>query len=348
MDVKLERTQEYIAVHGDFTVLSSACYHGGFLRAKTIMNCTVATDFDGDAGAFFDSFVPALGLDRAKTVGMMTAVAMEHAQIVEKDDVTAIITAGISSAQARSNSTVNLMLLLNRNLSPAAMANVLIVATEAKVAAFHDLDIRAPDGELMTGDATDAVVVACYGRATEPEELFAGKATVLGQTIYEVVRAGVKDALSSHNGLRVARPILERLDERGITMAELVETALVLYGPVAGEERDRASLVESLARLIRKECADPNVALLLAAAIHAEEEEIRTGRAGDAGAADAACIVADELIGIDIAEYIGGKKALFNFVYYDTRKPGLLGRLGVFLDDAIGGLIAGCMTKLLE
>jgi adenosylcobinamide amidohydrolase len=317
MDLKLERTQDYIAVHGNFTVLSSACYHGGFLSAKTIINRTVAANFDGDAIAFFDSYLSELGLDRAETVGMMTAVAMVHAQVVEKEDVTAIITAGISNAHARSNSTVNIMLLLKRNLSRAAMANVLIVATEAKAAAFYDLDIRARDGDLMTGDATDSVVVACYGRESDPEELFAGKATELGQTVYEVVRTGVKDALSSYNGLRTDRQILERLEERGITMAELVETALALYVPVAGEQRDR-------------------------------EEEIRTGRAGDAGAADAACIVADELIGIDIAEYIGGKKALFNFVYYDTRKPGILDRLGVFLDDAIGGLIAGCMTKLLE
>jgi len=99
---------------------------------------------------------------------------------------------------------------------------------------------------------------------------------------------------------------------------------------------------------IKKECSDVNVALLLAAALHAEEQEIRKGRAGEVGTEDAACIVADELIGIDIAEYIGGKKALFNFVYYDTRKPGILGRLGVFMDDAIGGLIAGCMTKMLS
>jgi alpha-ribazole phosphatase CobZ len=95
------------------------------------------------------------------------------------------------------------------------------------------------------------------------------------------------------------------------------------------------------------ECSDINIALLLAAALHSDEEEINKGRAGEAGETDAACIVADELIGLDIAEYIGGKKALFNFIYYDTRKPGILSRLGVFMDDAIGGLIAGCMTKML-
>ena len=38
----------------------------------------------------------------------------------------------------------------------------------------------------------------------------------------------------------------------------------------------------------------------------------------------------------------------FEFFYYDTKKPGILSRLGVFMDDAIGGLIAGCMSKMLE
>ena len=40
--------------------------------------------------------------------------------------------------------------------------------------------------------------------------------------------------------------------------------------------------------------------------------------------------------------------ALFNFFYYDTRKPGILAELPPFLDDAIGGFIAGCMTRLFQ
>jgi alpha-ribazole phosphatase CobZ len=73
----------------------------------------------------------------------------------------------------------------------------------------------------------------------------------------------------------------------------------------------------------------------------------KKGRAGEVGSEDVACIVAAELIGINIAEYIDGKKALFNFFYYDTRKQGILEHLGVSMGDAIGGLIAGCMTEML-
>ena len=345
--MEIEKTQEYIAVHGDFNVLSSAVYNGGFVRAKTILNAHVSEDFKGDAFEFFNSFAEKKGLKKDEFVGMMTAVPMNNARIIENEDVTAIITAGISKSPSPSSSTVNIILLIKKNLSRSAMANVIIVATEAKAAAFFDLDVRYKTGELATGDATDSVVVACYGPENDAEELFAGKATTLGQTIYELVREGVKDALFSYNCWKTDRSILERLAERGITIEDIITTALELYVPVEGDLRDEIELKRRLEETIRKECFDVNVALLLAAALHAEEKEIRTGRAGEAGGEDAACIVADELIGIDIAEYIGGKKALFNFFYYDTRKPGILGQLGVFMDDAIGGLIAGCMTKML-
>jgi alpha-ribazole phosphatase CobZ len=345
--MEIERTRDYIAVHGDFTVLSSAVYNGGFVRAKTILNVTVSKGFSGNAFELFDALAQEKGLERDKIVGLMTAVPMEHAVIVENEDVTAIVTAGIATPPSQSSSTVNIILLIRRNLSQSAMANAMIVATEAKTAAFYDLGIHDETGDLLTGDATDAVVVACYGSEEGTEELFAGKATELGQRIYEMVRAGVKDALYKYNGWSMDRPILERLDERGIYLDDMVATALELYVPVAGEDEDREELKPKLEAAIKKECSDANVALLLAVALHADEEEIRKGRAGDAASEDAACIVADELIGIDIAEYIGGKKALFNFVYYDTRKPGILKELGVFMDDAIGGLIAGCMTKML-
>lgn len=346
--MEIEKTQRYIAVHEDFKVLSSAVYNGGFVKAKTILNVTVSEDFSGDAFELLDSLAKDKGLESGELVGMLTAVPMDNARIIEREDVTAVITAGIAKSPSDSSSTVNIILLIQRNLSQSAMANLIIVATEAKTAAFIDLDVHDETGDLFTGDATDSVVVACYGSEKEHEELFAGKATELGRRIYEVVRAGVKDALCNYNGLRMDRPILDRLEERGITVEDMVATALELYVPVEGDLTDEDVLKAGVEAAIRKESSDANVALLLAAALHAEEQEIRKGRAGEAGGEDAACIVADELIGIDIAEYIGGKKALFNFVYYDTRKPGILGQLGVFMDDAIGGLIAGCMTKMLE
>ncbi|AIU70493.1 hypothetical protein TEU_09220 [Thermococcus eurythermalis] len=129
--------------------------------------------------------------------------------------------------------------------------------------------------------------------------------------------------------------LLSRLESRGITLEKMLDTALGLYiGD--GEEEVREKLRELMLRYL----GDINVQALLLSALLLEENFSVEG--------DPVNLVADELIGIDIAEYIGGKMALFNFFYYDTKKPGILAELPPFLDDAIGGFIAGCMTRLFQ
>ena len=129
--------------------------------------------------------------------------------------------------------------------------------------------------------------------------------------------------------------ILRKLENHGITLDGILGTAMELY---IGKDRDRVQ--KKLEELMLHYLKDINVQSLLMAALLLEENFEVDG--------DPVNLVGDELIGIDIAEYIGGKMALFNFFYYDTRKPGILAELPPFLDDAIGGFIAGCMTKLFE
>ncbi|NJE42111.1 alpha-ribazole phosphatase CobZ [Thermococcus sp. GR6] len=128
---------------------------------------------------------------------------------------------------------------------------------------------------------------------------------------------------------------LRKLESKGITLEKMLDTAMELY--IGENARDvRKLLKETMLRYLD----DINVQSLLMAALLLEENFNIEG--------DPVNLVADELIGISIAEYIGGKMALFNFFYYDTRKPGILKELPPFLDDAVGGFIAGCMTKLLS
>ncbi|WP_324736559.1 alpha-ribazole phosphatase CobZ [Thermococcus sp. SY098] len=132
-----------------------------------------------------------------------------------------------------------------------------------------------------------------------------------------------------------AGEILRRLESKGITLKKMLDTALELY---IGEDVER--IREKLKPLMLHYLKDVNVQALFMAALLLEENFKVKG--------DPVNLVADELIGINIAEYIGGKIALFNFFYYDTKKPGILKELPPFLDDAVGGFIAGCMTKLFE
>jgi alpha-ribazole phosphatase CobZ len=135
--------------------------------------------------------------------------------------------------------------------------------------------------------------------------------------------------------------IAERLEGLGIDIPAMVDAAMALYVPHGmPPEEARGVITGKLAKAM----GDPNVSSLLLAALLLEEQ-LCTGRPGTIGG-DPVFLLSDEIIGMAIAEYIGGTCARFEFTRYDQRKPGILSRLGPFLDDAVAGLIAGCTSRL--
>jgi alpha-ribazole phosphatase CobZ len=112
-----------------------------------------------------------------------------------------------------------------------------------------------------------------------------------------------------------------------------------------------SNISESVARkkfqtFLEKYLNDVNVVVLLWAGYLLNEKI--TKEMPKINSEDPAYFVADEIIGMSIANYIGGTNAIFNFRRYDTEKPGILSSLDPMIDDAIGGLIAGIMTKIYE
>ena len=136
--------------------------------------------------------------------------------------------------------------------------------------------------------------------------------------------------------------IEKRLRDRGITTDEMVTAAMGLY--VSHGMSDDEAAVE-IKKKILKYLDDPNVASLLLGAILLEDE-LYTKRKDSEIADDPIFLLSDEIIGMAIAECIGGTYARFEFTRYDQKKPGILARLGPFLDDAVAGLIAGCTSRL--
>jgi len=135
--------------------------------------------------------------------------------------------------------------------------------------------------------------------------------------------------------------IAERLGAKGAGLPAMVEAAMALYVPHGIPPEEAKELI---AGKIGKAMEDPNVSSLLLAAVLLEEE-LCTGKPGTVGG-DPVFLLSDEILGMAIAEYIGGTCARFEFTRYDQKKPGVLARLGPFLDDAVAGLIAGCTSKL--
>ncbi len=130
-------------------------------------------------------------------------------------------------------------------------------------------------------------------------------------------------------------------------MQDLIESALEMYVPHPGIETP-----EKAAEVLKEEfldaLSDPNVATLITAAFHAQDDAEKglipglsiqyfMGKPG---------LVADELLGIAIATYIAGAKGMFEFVRFDQAKPGILKKLGPLTNDPIGALIAGASSNM--
>ncbi len=142
-------------------------------------------------------------------------------------------------------------------------------------------------------------------------------------------------------------PLLKYLEQKGITLKDLVDTALELFVPHPGVET-----AEKAAAVLREEfldaLSDVNVSTLEVAAFRAQEDAERglipgltkerfMGRPG---------LVADEVLGLAIATYIAGARGIFDFTRFDQAKPGILKKLGPLANDAVGGLVAGVSSNM--
>ncbi len=188
----------------------------------------------------------ALGLDPVTAAGMSTAASMENVSICTEQSgptaVTAVVTGGIdvnggrvgdpaSWDEAREQQvpvkagTTNILLFLNVDLTPGALARALVTCTEAKTAALQEL--LAPSRYSMgiaTGSGTDGTIVVS-DRTSEICLTNAGKHSKLGELIGKAVKSAVKEALRLQTGLSPERQhhVLQRIDRFGITEQSLWE-----------------------------------------------------------------------------------------------------------------------------
>ncbi len=191
------------------TVLGSAVVGGGYGSAREILNVHVDDQYDGERPEEDLAAVAAeLGID-GPFVGLMTAAYTEFARCAVESlgdltvaavvsvglrntssaGVTPPIEAGPAGAPAAGSGTINLILLVDGALTPAAMVNAVITATEAKTMTLAEWDVKTPQGDAASGTSTDTVVVACTGRGEEM--IYAGPATAVGWLAGRSVRAAM-------------------------------------------------------------------------------------------------------------------------------------------------------------
>ena len=139
----------------------------------------------------------------------------------------------------------------------------------------------------------------------------------------------------------------ERLAKEGIDLEDLINTALKMYiaHPKLGS---KGEMTRKLREEFKETFQDINVCALVIAGLCLEEagrKGLIPGLSVKEYEKDPVHLIADELLGIQIAQYIAGSRALFEFERFDREKPGILENLPPIMDDIIGGLIAGVLVK---
>jgi len=358
--MKCSRESLIIKSEEPIRALSSAVLNGGFRRVDSIIVRHVPKNFRcRDPYAYLATYVAGLGLKPDSTVGFITAADLEcfglSSLSLGKIKVSTVATAGTSNSMrvgektaiSNNSGTVNIIVLMNVKTTDSCLVNAVQTATEAKSLVFKDLDIRSSiSNRLATGTSTDAVMV---GSAEEgPQYHYAGPGTALGVAIANTVYTAVKEAIEKHDGTTPNRPLLTRLEERGIRIKDLEESFMEKYihhkalGSKSGVRR-------IFRRLLEEAASDHNVAALILAALHLDDD----GYSGlipnlpeKKYSEDPVSLLADEILGMAISNYIAGAKGVFEYVRFDRAKPGIIRRLGPFADDAVGALVAGVSSNV--
>jgi len=112
---------------------------------------------------------------------------------------------------------------------------------------------------------------------------------------------------------------------------------------------DEEKFKDAFEKQFDKVLEDANISSLLIAGLKLEEEA-QKGKIPNLSEYkdDPVYLVSDEILGLQVSQYIGGTLAIFEFERIDRKKPGILKKLPPFLDDIIGGLIAGITTKMFS
>lgn len=331
--------------------LSYAPYNGGLRDTTCVLNHHVPKNFAGNAQAEVACVIRKLGLPD-DTVGFLTAAQVEqysaHEVMGEGFGVLAVSTVGLSNTRGvgegrakQGPSTINTFVVVEQNLCVEGLVNALATAVEAKALAMFLFDVRSrKSGRPAVGTSTDALAVVTLGCGRPVR--YAGTATAVGSAIGEAVFECVKKGVLRCLG---ASP-LRRLEDRGVSAKRLFDAARM--GVVGSKPKNlRGRFMAELAAWL----SDPNVSALLAAAMRLDDEGA-TGAieslSGEEYRGDSPKILADEAIGEAIAAYIAGTRGVNNFRHYEKLKPGVVGRLPMFLDDAVCGLLGGVMTRVFD
>ncbi|WP_456430941.1 adenosylcobinamide amidohydrolase [Thermosulfuriphilus sp.] len=227
-----------LAVRDPAAYHARVCKYHGFKPETTVLLGTAANmNLAGLAGCEFRD----LKVFCAATAGVETNAgrAGDEARVYEWDGSFE----HLSCPQA---GTINLLIFINQELTPAAMVRSVKMATEAKTSVLQELNVpsRYSSG-LATGTGTDQIAIGSLKTGRRPLT-GAGKHVKLGELLARAVRKAVFEALGLQNKLtpQTIRYLPRLLERFGLGEEGLLE-ALTEALP-----RDQALLLERNFRIV--------------------------------------------------------------------------------------------------
>jgi len=302
------------------------------------------------------------------TVGFMTAAEIEYVTAIKETDfegmhTCAVVTAGIGNRviagdviydmderlvrsiekekriRARKIGTINIIAISPVPLTETAKLNAFIAITEAKTAAMSAL------GHEETGTTSDAIAVVSPIKGKKEE--YCGTGTSLGISMARSVKAAVLESLIKREDFPEMGTFLDQLAKMGITEEKMWDSAMKIYLP--NPEWDTAELKRMFHSLLTIYSKDINISSLIQAAIELEKlgnKDMICSMPKGMFATDPIHLIADEILGMQVAQYIAGTRGIFEFHRFDRHKPGIIAELGPFMDDIICGLVGGIMSSI--
>lgn len=285
------------------------------------------------------------GVPPAATALMGTAANMQYAAVREHADggarAWAVATAGVQGNAGRAGDparwdeaggkwkpvhaqpgTINVMVLFDSPLTPAALTRAIATMTEAKTAALLDLAVPSRySPTLATGTGTDQYCLASPLDASVPARTWTGKHSKLGEVLAVAVREAIKEALRWQNGLDPSRTrhLIHALGRFGLDEARLQADAGAHLS-----EADRALLLANWQAVLH----EPQAAAA-AYALSAVQDRIAQGTlpglAGPEALADQAALLAAALAARPAA-WAGFRARLLEAGGADAGLPALIAR----------------------
>lgn len=222
--VSLDEQALTVSFSGHQPMLSSAVMNGGFQQAHGWINLRVPPKCIVGVASLESVFQPHLPDVNKCYAGMMTAASMKSCRIASNTIIdssgieaklSVLLTSGIGNLRCAGDTaeyrelqavpkkvgTINILLGCSRPLTPAAMAEAIMMATEAKVAALIDLQLLSPvSGNMATGTGTDAIAITSPAVSNnEPAIEFVGKHTIIGETLARLVIDALKDSINKNS-----------------------------------------------------------------------------------------------------------------------------------------------------